>query len=68
MSKIVNIGFKKSLSDSCMLRFLLPGDLMGVLAIHVHDIVFWGSSIVSKIVVEALNNFMPKKHLGDLSW
>ena len=35
---------------------------------HVDDIIFGGASSVSRTVVDVLNDTLPTKHLGDLSW
>ena len=38
------------------------------MVLHVDDIIFGGASSVSRTVVDVLNDTLPTKHLGDLSW
>ena len=42
--------------------------LTGVVVMHVDDVLFVGGNSVSKIVVKALNDTLPTKHLGELTW
>ena len=42
--------------------------MVGAVVLHVDDIIFGGASSVGKIVVDALNETLSTKHLGDLTW
>ena len=68
VSRLVGIGFEQCLSDPCILRLVINGDLVGAVVLHVDDIIFGGASSVSRTVVDVLNDTLPTKHLGDLSW
>ena len=52
----------------CIRDRVINGDLVGAVVLHVDDIIFGGASSVSRTVVDVLNDTLPTKHLGDLSW
>ena len=47
---------------------MVDGIFAGNAVMHVDDVLFAGGSSVSKIVVKALNDTLPTKHLGELTW
>ena len=67
VSRLVGIGFEQCLSDLCILRLVINGDLVGAVVLHVDDNIFGGASSVNRAVVDVLNDTLPTKHLGDLS-
>ena len=38
MSDLKRIGFEQSLSDPCVLRFMMGDEVMGMVAIHVDSV------------------------------
>ena len=43
VSDLRRIGFEQSLSDPCVLRFMMGDEVMGMVAIHVDDILYAGT-------------------------
>ena len=56
VSDLKRIGFELSLSDPCVLRFMMGDEVMGKVAIHVDDILYAGTKSLAKVVVEALGD------------
>ena len=68
ISTLKGIGFEQCLTDPCVMRLILKGVVVGVLVVHVDDLLFGGLRSTSDEVVAALNDTFPTKHLGDLTW
>ena len=66
VSDLKRIGFEQSLSDPCVLRFMMGDEVMGMVAIHVDDILYAGTKSLAKAVVEALGDSLPTKNWGDV--
>ncbi|CAB1110629.1 unnamed protein product [Ectocarpus sp. CCAP 1310/34] len=63
-SKLLPKGFEQSLSDPCVLRFMMGDEVMGIIAIHVDDILYAGTKRLAEVIVEALGDSLPTKILG----
>ena len=48
------IGFEQCLSDPCVLRFMMGDEVLGMVVIHVDDILFGGLKRIGEFVVQAL--------------
>ena len=59
VSDLKRIGFEQSLSDPCVLCFMMGDEVMGMVAIHVDDILYAGTKSLAKVVVEALGDSLP---------
>ena len=69
MSDLKRIGFEQSLSDPCVRRFMMGDEVMGMVAIHVDDILYAGTKSLAKVVVEALGDSLPTKNwVRSSSW
>ena len=68
VSDLKRIGFEQSLSDPCVLRFMMGDEVMGMVAIHVDDILYAGTKSLPKVVVEALGDSLPTKNLGEVKF
>ena len=68
VSDLKRIGFEQSLSDPCVLRFMMGDEVMGMVAIHVDDILYAGTKSLVKVVVEALGDSLPTKNLGEVKF
>ncbi|CAB1097712.1 unnamed protein product [Ectocarpus sp. CCAP 1310/34] len=66
VSDLKTIGFEQSLSDPCVLRFIMGDEVMGMVAIDVNDILYAGNERLAKMVVEALVDSLPTKNLGEV--
>ena len=60
------IGFEQSMSDPCVLRFMMGDEVVGMVAIHVDDIMYAGTKSLAEVVVEALGDSLPTKNLGEV--
>ena len=69
VSDLKRIGFEQSMSDPCVLRFMMGDDVVGMVAIHVDDILYAGaiSESLAKVVVEALGESLPTNNLGEVN-
>ncbi|CAB1115195.1 unnamed protein product [Ectocarpus sp. CCAP 1310/34] len=68
VSDLKRIGFEQSLSDPCVLRFMMGDEVMGMVAIHVDDILYAGSKSLAETVVAALGDSLPTKNLGEVKF
>ena len=59
------IGFKRCLSDPCVLRFMMGDEVLGMVVIHVDDILFGGLKRIGEFVVPALGDSLPT-NLGEV--
>ena len=66
VSDLKRIGFERSMSDPCVLRFMMGDEVVGRVAIHVDDILYAGT--MAKVVVEALGDSLPTKKLGEVKF
>ena len=56
------------MSDLCVLRFMMGDEVVGMVAIHVDDILYAGTTSLAKVVVEALGDCRPTKNLGEVKF
>ena len=68
VSDVKRIGVEQSMSDPCVLRFIMGDGVVGMVAIHVDDILYAGTKRLSKMVVEALGDSLPTKNLGEVKF
>ena len=66
VSDLKTVGFEQSMSDRCVLRFMMEDDVMGV--IPVDDILFAVSKSLAEVVVEALGDSLPTKNLCEVKF
>ncbi|CAB1113542.1 unnamed protein product [Ectocarpus sp. CCAP 1310/34] len=66
VSDLKRIGFEQSLSDPCVLHFMMGDEVLGMIAIHVDDILYAGIERLAEMVVEALGDSLPTKNLGEV--
>ena len=66
VSNLKRIGFEQSMSGPCALRFMMGDEVVGMVAIHVDDIMYAGIESLAKVVVEALGDPLPTKNLGEV--
>lgn len=68
VSDFVKIGFEQSVSDPCVMRSMMDGELTGIVVIHLDDVIFAGASDTDRRVAETLNEKLLPKHRGELIW
>ena len=68
VSDLKGIGFEQSMSDPCVLRFMIGDEVMGVVVIHVDDVLYAGTKSLAKVVVEARVDSLPTKNLGKVKF
>ena len=68
MSDLKRIGFEQSMSDPCVLRFMMGAEVVGMVAIHVDGILYAGTKNLAKVVVEVLGDSLYTENLGWLRW
>ena len=68
VSDLKRIGFEQSRSDPCVLRFIMGDEVVGMVAIHVDDILYAGTKSLAKVVVEILGGSLPTKNLGEVKF
>ena len=68
VSDLKRIGFEQSMSDPCVLRFMMGDEVVGMIANHVDDILYAGAKSLAKVVVEALGDSLPTKNLGEVEF
>ena len=56
------------MSDPCVLRFMMGDEVVGVVAIHVDNILYAGTKSLAKVVVEALGDCVPAKNLDEINF
>ena len=66
VSDLKRVGFEQSMSDPCVLRFMMGDEVVGMVAIHVDDIVYAETKSLAKVIVEALGDSLPTKNLGEV--
>ena len=54
------------MSDPCVMRFIIGDKVVGMVAIHVDDVLYAGTKSLAKVVVEALGDSLPTKLLGEV--
>ena len=54
--------------DTCVLRFMMGDELVGMVAIHVVDIMHAGTKSLARVVVEVLGDSLPTKNLGEVKF
>ena len=68
VSDLKRIGFEQSMSDPCVLRFVMGEEVVGMVAIHVDDILYAETNSLAEVVVEALDDSLPTKNLGKVKF
>ncbi|CAB1120053.1 unnamed protein product [Ectocarpus sp. CCAP 1310/34] len=68
VSELKRIGFEQSMSDPCVLRFMMGDEVVGMVAIHVDDILYAGTKSLAEVVVAALGDSLPTKNLGEVKF
>ena len=68
VSDLKRIGFEQSMSDPCVLRFMMGDEVVGMVAIHVDNILYAGTKSLAKVVVEVLGDSLPTKNLGEVKF
>ena len=68
VSDLKRIGFEQSMSDPCVLRFMMGDEVVGMVAIHVNDIPYAGTKSLAKVAVEGLGGSLPTKNLGEVKF
>ncbi|CAB1113285.1 unnamed protein product [Ectocarpus sp. CCAP 1310/34] len=68
VSDLKRISVEQSLSDPCVLRFMMRNEVMGVIAIHVDDFLCGGIESLAKIVVQALGDSFHTKNFGEVKF
>ncbi|CAB1102064.1 unnamed protein product [Ectocarpus sp. CCAP 1310/34] len=68
VSDLKTIGFEQSLSDPCVLRFIMGDEMMDMIAIHVDDILYGGIESLATTVVQALGDSFRTKNLGEVKF
>ena len=54
------------LVDPCVFRLMVAGDVVAMMVFHVDDIKIAATEAVTEVVVSALNQRFPTKHLGEV--
>ena len=67
-STLVECGFEQCLVDPCVFRLMVAGDVVAMMVFHVDDIKIAATEKVTEVVVSALNQRFPTKHLGEVEW
>ena len=69
VSDLKRIGFEQSLSDPWVLRFMMGDEVMGMVAIHVDDILYAGTKSLAKVVVKRyVTLFLRRIWVRSSSW
>jgi len=68
VSELKRIGFEQSMSDPCVLRFMMGDKVVGMVAIHVDGILYAGTKSLAEVVVAALGDSLPTKNLGEVKF
>ena len=54
------------MEDPCVFRLMVAGDVVAMMVFHVDDIKIAATEKVTEVVVSALNQRFPTKHLGEV--
>ena len=54
--------------DPCVFCLMVAGDVVAMLVFHVDDIKIAATEMVTEVVVSALNQRFPTKHLWEVEW
>ena len=68
VSDLKRTGFEQFMSDPCVLRFIMGDEVVGMVTIHVDDILYAGTKSLAKVFVEALGDSLPAKNLGEVKF
>ncbi|CAB1103089.1 unnamed protein product [Ectocarpus sp. CCAP 1310/34] len=68
VSNLKRIIVEQSLSDPCVVRFTMRNEVMGMIAIHVDDILYGGIESLARIVVQALCDSFHTKNFGEVKF
>ena len=66
VSDLKRIGFEQAMFDPCVLRFMMGDEVVGMVAIHVDNILYAETKSLAKVVAEALGDSLPTKNLGEI--
>ena len=67
-STLMECGFEQCLVGPCVFRLMVAGDVIAMMVFHVDDIKIAATEEVTEVVVSALNQRFPTKHLGEVEW
>ena len=62
------IGFEQCLTDPCVLRFMMGDEVIGMIVIHVDDILYAGLKRLAEYLLQELGNLLPTKNLGEVDF
>jgi len=62
------IGFEQCLTDPCVLRFMMGDEVIGMIVIHVDDILYAGLKRLAEYLLQELGNLLPTKNLGEVNF
>ena len=62
------IGFEQCLTDPCVLRFTMGDEVIGMIVIHVDDILYAGLKRLAEYLLQELGNLVPTKNLGEVNF
>ena len=68
VSDLKRIGFEQSMSDPCVLRYMMGDEVVEMVAIHVDDILHAGTKSLAKVVEKALGYSLLTKNLGEVKF
>ena len=62
------IVFEQCLTDPCVLRFMMGDEVIGMILIHVDDILHAGLKRPAEYLLQELGNLLPTKNLGEVNF
>ena len=68
MQDLKTIGFEQCLTDPCVLRFMMGDEVIGMIVIHVDDILYAGLKRLAEYLLQELGNLLPAKNLGEVNF
>ncbi|CAB1106212.1 unnamed protein product [Ectocarpus sp. CCAP 1310/34] len=68
VSNLRLVSVEQSLSDPCVVRFIMSNEVMCMIAIHVYDILYGGIESLAKIVVQALGDSFHTEKFGKVKF
>ena len=67
-STLVECGFEQCLVDPCVFRCIVAGDVVAMVFCYLEDIKIAATEEATEVVVRAINQRFPTKHLGEAEW
>ena len=62
------VWFRACLVDPCVFRLVVAGDVAAIMVFHVNGINIASTKEVTDVIVSALNQRFPTKHIGEVGW